>query len=584
VQLVSAAEAIIDVNFAKYPPNTPVSEFTEPYMTFSTNGLGIARSREKDLELYGGLTDLSITLSAPASQLQFNYDIIASCESKAFIQLFKSGVVVDTTEHCGGRGVYKKAVVFDKVLITLGGVRNSVDAFYLWNLQIVIPNPPASTAGPTLAPSIVPSAVPTFTALPAIHDVAPRGRTLINELNGKSLILLTGPDEKAAVISSFPSGTSVRVLRGPQLGQGLTWWRVRIYDLEGWILASLRIGNKQVETLIPYSPDTVMQSIAAASRAITSRPTVASYNARGVAHYNLRKYEEALADFNRALKLNPKQVQTLVNLAQVHIIQDQRDSAISILTSALLLAPKDASLYHYRAMSYWNLGNNNAALDDFSRAIELNGQFAIAYVNRGAVWMYAGNFNAALTDVSTAIRIDPFCGRAYLISGIVHYNLDNLTKAKDDLNRAIDLDSTNSDAYRYRALIAILQRSYDQALADFNRTIQLNPNNGLAYIDRGDLYFLLENYAAAIEDYKKALTIKDAANTCVACAYNGLGRAYYEQHNLDSAIESFTKAIEASPDFAEAYAGRAKAYQAKGDHKAAQADMERARALGWSGK
>src|SRR5688572_19402512 len=74
VRPVAAAEVIIDVNFAKYPINTPVSEFTEPYMTFSTNGLGLARSREKDLQLYGGLTDLSITLSAPASQLQFDFD------------------------------------------------------------------------------------------------------------------------------------------------------------------------------------------------------------------------------------------------------------------------------------------------------------------------------------------------------------------------------------------------------------------------------------------------------------------------------------------------------------------------------
>ena len=84
--------------------------------------------------------------------------------------------------------------------------------------------------------------------------------------------------------------------------------------------------------------------------------TAVEYYNRGLEYKNLGKYQLAIDDYNKAIKINPDYV--------------------------------DA--YNDRGIAYHKSGNYKNALDDYNRAIKINPDYVKAYYNRGFVKMKLG--------------------------------------------------------------------------------------------------------------------------------------------------------------------------------------------------
>ena len=66
----------------------------------------------------------------------------------------------------------------------------------------------------------------------------------------------------------------------------------------------------------------------------------------------------------------------------------QYDQAISDYTKALKINPKFAEAYYYRGRTYGEKGQYGRAISDYTKAIEINPGFAEAYYNRGVAYYY----------------------------------------------------------------------------------------------------------------------------------------------------------------------------------------------------
>lgn len=95
------------------------------------------------------------------------------------------------------------------------------------------------------------------------------------------------------------------------------------------------------------------------------------YVNRGSAYQNLKQYDKAISDYNKAIELNPA----------------------------------DADAYYGRGLVYYYLKQYNRAIDDYSKAIELNPNFAYAYNNRGITYLWLGKCKKAKSDFDKAIEI-----------------------------------------------------------------------------------------------------------------------------------------------------------------------------------
>ena len=77
--------------------------------------------------------------------------------------------------------------------------------------------------------------------------------------------------------------------------------------------------------------------------------------------------------------------------------------AIADYDKAIELNPDDADTYINRGISYKNLKESQKAIADYTKAIELNPDYATAYNNRGLAYYDLKEFPKAIADYTKAI-------------------------------------------------------------------------------------------------------------------------------------------------------------------------------------
>src|SRR4030095_7845334 len=178
----------------------------------------------------------------------------------------------------------------------------------------------------------------------------------------------------------------------------------------------------------------------------------------------------AIADFSRAIELDPKSVPANYRRGIARLQKGDYDGAIGDLTRTIELSPNTADYYNDRGLAKLRKGDNDGAIGDFTRTIELDAKNAVAYRNRA------------------------------LAKNIKH----DAAGALADLNRAIELDPKNAAAFNSRGAIKKSKGDNDGAIADFTSSIGLNDKLAIAYKKRGETKKAKRDARGAKEDFKRA--------------------------------------------------------------------------------
>ncbi len=181
------------------------------------------------------------------------------------------------------------------------------------------------------------------------------------------------------------------------------------------------------------------------------RDTAEAHYNSGAALLEEGQYEEAIAEFCKAIEMNP-------------------DYAIA---------------YHDRGLVYCYREEYNLAVEDLNTArqlnpdIEINPSFAIACHEHGLICSSQDDYDQALADLALALELNP----------------------------DIDVDNKYADVYCCHGLTHSEQGSYEQAIADFNQAIELRPYAPDFYYARGYAYYKLGDPDMATADLEKCLDL-----------------------------------------------------------------------------
>ena len=246
------------------------------------------------------------------------------------------------------------------------------------------------------------------------------------------------------------------------------------------------------------------EGLAAITQAIDLAPRAAWYFNRGNLYYNLQKYDLALSDWNKAIKINPNYAEAYVNRGNLYSDLQKYDLALSDYSKAIDINRNDAEAYYNRGLLYYNQRKYDLALSDYSKAIDINPNYAEAYNNRGNLYSDLQKYELALADYNQAIRINPNFALAYNNRGNLYSDLQKYDLALSDYNKAIDINRNYAYAYVNRGVLYYNQQKYDLALSDYSKAIEINPNYAYAYINRGFVYALTRDFPKALADAEKA--------------------------------------------------------------------------------
>lgn len=108
-----------------------------------------------------------------------------------------------------------------------------------------------------------------------------------------------------------------------------------------------------------------------------------SYTDRGISHAAKGQYNKAIADFNKALELNPREAKTYLGRGIAYLEKFEYDKAISDFSQAIEINPKFAEAYEGRAEAYIGQGKLDEANSDYKKAEEIDPTIAEDAKNRG---------------------------------------------------------------------------------------------------------------------------------------------------------------------------------------------------------
>jgi tetratricopeptide (TPR) repeat protein len=128
---------------------------------------------------------------------------------------------------------------------------------------------------------------------------------------------------------------------------------------------------------------------------------------RGIEKAQNGDLDGAVADFNRAIELNPKDDAPYYNRAQAKRLKKDAAGAIADYTRAIELGSTNPAAYNNRGNARAENNDRDGAIADYTRAIELKPDYARAYYNRAVTKQTKGDTAGAKADFKTAEKLDP---------------------------------------------------------------------------------------------------------------------------------------------------------------------------------
>ncbi len=153
-----------------------------------------------------------------------------------------------------------------------------------------------------------------------------------------------------------------------------------------------------------------------------------------------RAFARAIDDFNRALELQPGNVDALMARGAAYSELGQQARAIADLDRAVQLAPGSSEAHHSRAVAFGRVGDSKRALEDYDAALKLNAGNVGALVDRAGLQASLKNYELAIQDLDAAISISADGAAAHYNRGFAHFARGDYDKAITDYSMAIALD------------------------------------------------------------------------------------------------------------------------------------------------
>nr|WP_208352459.1 tetratricopeptide repeat protein [Pseudaestuariivita rosea] len=154
-------------------------------------------------------------------------------------------------------------------------------------------------------------------------------------------------------------------------------------------------------------------AVAAYSQAmdLTTEPTRSNwfmFYARGVSHERLDMWDEAEADFRKALELNPNQPQVL-NYLGYSLVEKQikLDEALEMIQTAAKARPDSGYIIDSLGWALYHLGRFDEAVVQMERAAELMPTDPIVNDHLGDVYWAVGRYTEAEFQWHRALSFDP---------------------------------------------------------------------------------------------------------------------------------------------------------------------------------
>lgn len=237
-----------------------------------------------------------------------------------------------------------------------------------------------------------------------------------------------------------------------------------------------------------------------------------AYNNLGNVLLQNGRVEEAIAQFQAALKIDPRYATAESNLGNAFLRLGQGEKSLTHLRRAVEFDPRDAEAHNNLGNTLLQLGHREEAAAEYRRAFAIDPGYAEAHNNLGALLLQKGETDDAVSQLQNALQLSPDNPDA-------HNNLGN----------------------------ALLQLGREgEAVAQYRKALELRPEdantqNNLAWLLATSPDAQIRNGREAVELAERADRSTGNANPVIVAT---LSAAYAEAGRFAEAVKTARRALD----------------------------------------
>lgn len=279
----------------------------------------------------------------------------------------------------------------------------------------------------------------------------------------------------------------------------------------------------------------------------------------GFAEMNLKQYEEAASDLQRALDLqraaSQEDANTVDALAQAYILTEKFDRALPLLVIATTRAgaPAPAGMFYYRGVAEYQTGKAAEAERSFNAAVKANPKDAASLYYLGQIAFKGGRIDDAISVLNRATLSDPRIASAWalLTTAYLRRAASATVEAKADADylsavragESLTRQRTDAEAATLFAQALIGAKQFARAATVLEKVTAGDDAKGVTLYLLGVAHSRAKNFPKAIAALERAAAKSpDDVNI-----YRELGYAYEISKQYPKALTAYERGAQLAP-------------------------------------
>ena len=249
----------------------------------------------------------------------------------------------------------------------------------------------------------------------------------------------------------------------------------------------------------------------------------------------------ALSAADKAIQYLPKKDTEYVTFAlrtraRVYQELEEYDKALADYARAIKVDPEKTNLYKERAQLLYDLEKYDLADKDYQKMIELDQGDVVGYVGLGRNANARKNYDDAIEKYNYVIKLSPNYSSGYSFRAESYIGQKKYNEAVDDIITALGIDDDNK---AYRLMQDIADSASTTLIAKLKIQESASPNNSHWPYYLGLIYSQIKKYKQAITCFQKSFDKDPKAVTagCIASCYDEIGDSKNALNNINIAIE-----------------------------------------------
>ncbi len=183
--------------------------------------------------------------------------------------------------------------------------------------------------------------------------------------------------------------------------------------------------------------------------------------------YGERRFDEAVAFYDKALALKPDFVEAWTNRGAALRALRRYEEALASYDRAIALRPGHVSALNNKGNVLKHLNRGEEALIAYEAALAVKPDFVEAIANKGGVLGALGRFDEAMVAIDQALALNPNHAPSWERKGFICHDTARFDEALACYDRALAAAPHFADAYFGRSWTRLLVGDWERGLVDY---------------------------------------------------------------------------------------------------------------------